>query len=73
MMRELPILNEFITGFLAEGFSHRFKIERGLPHDAKIIAVRHEPGKTFLLIESAGWKSTDSALPLDIVIHELQN
>jgi hypothetical protein len=39
MGRLLALSEDFVVGFLTKGFAHRFKIEKGLPADAKICDV----------------------------------
>jgi hypothetical protein len=73
MLRTLKLNAEFVIGFLAEGFSHRFKVERGLPADSQIVSVNLDPDHhvIFLGILSAAWDPADAEKMLDVVIHEL--
>jgi hypothetical protein len=75
MIRTLKLHEEFVIGFLAEGFSHRFKVERGLPADSKVVTVRHDSENHVieLGIESATWNPEDQWNYIDLVVHELPN
>ena len=73
MIRTLKIHEQFIHGFLAEGFAHRFKVERGLPPDARILSVTHHPEQKVVEIraESNMWMPGDEGMDIPLIVHEL--
>jgi hypothetical protein len=68
----MRISQDFIVGFLAQGFGHKFRVVEGVPHDAKIQNVKLTAGGDYieLTIESASFKPEDEKKPLQLVIHE---
>ena len=38
----MRISQDFIVGFLAQGFGHKFRVVEGVPHDAKIQNVKFD-------------------------------
>jgi hypothetical protein len=73
MIRTLKLHEQFVHGFLAEGFAHRFKVEKGLPIDARILGVTHIPKSKVveIQVESNMWMPGDDGMDIDLVIHEL--
>jgi len=68
----MRISHDFIVGFLAQGFGHRFRVVEGIPHEAKILNVKFDAKsqQIELTIESASFKPEDEKKPLNLVIHE---
>ena len=72
MVRTLKLHEEFVIGFLAEGFSHRFKVERGLPADARIVSITHSANRIVeIRVESNMWMPGEENTDIPLIIHEL--
>jgi hypothetical protein len=70
--RKMRISEDFIVGFLARGFGHKFKVVEGVPHDAKILNVKFDSlrQQIELTFESPSFKPEDEKKPLNLIIHE---
>jgi hypothetical protein len=75
-VRTLKLPEEFVTGFLAEGFSHRFKVMSGFPSDSKIERIDFDQDIRIVSISvsSHNWRDEDLGNPeIHLIIHELPN